>query len=59
MNFPTDALSLIRKRNSAWKQWKIIRNTVLGVLMNRLQRQTQTCIPNEAEKFLPYPGKLC
>jgi hypothetical protein len=27
--------------------------------MNRLQRQIQTYIPNEAEKLLPYPGKLC
>jgi hypothetical protein len=59
MKFPTDAPSLIRKRNSAWKQWEIIRNSVFRVLMNRLQRQIQTCIHNEAEKFLPYPGKLC
>jgi hypothetical protein len=34
MNFPTDALSLIRKRNSVWKQWEIIRNPVFSVLMN-------------------------
>jgi len=48
MNFPTDALSLIRKSNSVWKQWEIITNSVFRVLMNRLQRQIQTCIPNEA-----------
>jgi len=37
MNFPTDALFLIRKRTSAWKQWEIIRNPVFRVLMKRLQ----------------------
>jgi len=37
MNFPTDALFLIRKRNSACKQWEIISNPVFRVLMKRLQ----------------------
>jgi hypothetical protein len=52
MNFTTDALSLIRKRNGVWKKWEIIGNLVFRVLMSRLQREIETCIHNEAKKLL-------